>query len=652
MKRDVSTCLGRVALGVSFVSLLLAGPMRASAQEVELPELILVGESASGVEVPLERPGVSGAASVGEAVAAEAPDASVQVGSRGQTTLSWRGFDERQVSAEYEGVELNLPYDGGLDLGRLGLGLLTDALLVPGSEPGGAGSAALGGSLVMNGLQVPEAWGGSLRLDGSWPWGGGAVAKGGGPLGHGWGLAAGVEGVGRTALPIPVGAPATLVRHESGERSNSYSWNVAGNLKLEKQWASGQRSWASWLTVHGAYGVPPDMRTYLPRHWQWEDWSMELAVVGHESEWSDGLRTKLWVYGLLPRNTLQSYDDDGYDTQDSQRAFTTRYRDYRMGHRGLLAWRWRQEEATLLPTRLEARWGVRRDAHEEESSEPEGLLLEEWRLESSVGLRSGRWNGVAWGAALSGFLVVPGDLPGHPSVDGDVSPGAWVGWRRGEVGLKASFSRRVRFPTLKERYTSVVSYRIANPDLRPEEALNLAVELRWTLLPNVLLLADAHGAKVSDLIAEEVVGDGTVKLDNLDQSTLAGGGLALQADPWEWLTTWVKGAGLYAHTSRSPGYLANRPHWRGQAGATIRPAAGLELSGRARIEGPQHFQDRMSGQWGELGSYLLADAWITFKYEQWSTFASVQNIGNTWYETSWGFPGSGRWFQLGCEYSF
>ncbi len=621
------------------------------AQDVELPEVVLVGESVDGTPVDLGVAQTSPAASVAEAIGQGNPQSALQSGSRGQTTLTWRGFDDRQVSLDWDGVEWNLPYDGGLDLGRLGTGLLENATLVGGAEPGGAGSASLGGSLVVQGPSVPPIWEGQAHLSGAWPLGGRAAVRAGGPLGAGWGVVGSVDAQGRLALPIPSGAPRTLATAEQGRRSNSDSWNLGNALRLE--WDSGRihRFWGTWNAVRGAYGAPPDLRTLNPRYWRWADWSVDMAVLGHSAQWTPMVRTKVWLFGLWPRNTLKAYDDSGYDSQNSNQAFTSRYEETRLGARGLVSLDLAGEDSGLVPGRLEAKWSVRRDGHQEVYGQ-RGDPLSEWRLEAALGLKSGHYRGWSWGAALTGFVVMPTGLPGSPPTDGAMAPGAWLMWQTDDFRVKSAFSRRVRFPTLKERFAGQVEYVVANPNLGPEEAWNAEVGALWSPLRAVRLSVDAFGSQVEGLIADEALGAGVLRLGNVDQAVLAGASAAVNVDLLPGLELWAKGAGLYAHRSAQPGFLPYRPVWRGQTGASWLILPGFTVGAVARLEGPQHYQDRYTAQWGELGAYALLDAWVRYSWERWEVWGSARNLTNAWHEPHWGYPGPGLWVSLGVDAQF
>lgn len=458
---------------------------------------------------------------------------------------------------------------------------------------------------------------------------------------------------GRVGMPVPGGGPASLVRVDEGTRANSDSWNLGGTARLERRWGRGQESWLTWTGVRGAYGMPPDLRTLNPRFWRWSDWSVDMGVLGHSSRWSEGFRTKVWLFGLFPRNTLKAYDDAGYDSQEGPSTFTSTFVETRIGVRGLLAWDW-SLPWHLLPQRAEAKWSVRRDAHSDRSSQPEDSVdLSEYRLEAGVGLKSGDWCGWSWGTAMHGFVVLPDDvLDETPKASPALTPGVWAMWQDGTMRAKVAASRRVRFPTLKERFSGMVEYLVANPDLGPERAWNAQLDVNWQVASWATLSADLFGSLVDGLIADEAVGGGSLKLGNIDQATLAGATVAVHVTPVSVLTLWAKAAGLYARGSREPSFLPYRPAYRGQVGAMLSPVSDLRLGTRLRIEGPQHYQDRYTTKWGELGAYALLDLWASFRVGDWQLWANAQNVTNAWHEPHWGYPGPGIWVTAGAQWEW
>lgn len=463
----------------------------------------------------------------------------------------------------------------------------------------------------------------------------------------------GLDMSGRVGMPVPGGAPASLVRVDEGTRANSDSWNLGGTARLERRWGRGQESWLTWTGIRGAYGMPPDLRTLNPRFWRWTDWSVDMGVLGHSSRWTERFRTKVWLFGLFPRNTLKAYDDAGYDSQDSAGSFTSTFQESRIGVRGLLALDW-VAPSQALPQRLEAKWSMRRDSHTDRSSQPEDSIgLSEYRLEAGVGLKSGQWHGWSWGTALHGFVVLPDDVPGASSQASPAfTPGVWAMWEGETLRTKVAASRRVRFPTLKERYSGMAEYLVANPNLGPESAWNAELDVNWQVASWATLSADLFGSLVDGLIADEAVGGGALKLGNIDEATLAGATLALQVTPVSMLTLWAKAAALYARGSREPAYLPYRPLFRGQVAAQLSPLESLSLGARLRIEGPQHYQDRYTTRWGELGAYALLDVWANYRIGQWQLWANAQNVTDAWHEPHWGYPGPGLWATVGAQWEW
>ncbi len=622
-------------------------------EEIELPQVVILGPATPGEELDLEAAQRRGAHGIADLISSSTAAGSVSGSERGQTSLQIRGFDQRQIALELDGVELNLPYDGGFDVGLLGLGLLEGATLMGGSQPGASQSGALGGALQLRGYSPPDSPAFLARLTGQWPWGAGALLRGGSTMGNlDWG--GGLETAWRTATPMP-GAPPKGISDRDGNgaiRDNSDLLSLAGRLHLAYHWSRRQRSWAIWHGVRSEAGAPPDLRSVNPRYWRWTDNSLDMVQVGHSSQWPTGWSTKVWAYALYPRNTLKAFDDDGYDSQLGASAFTSTYNERRFGLRTVVAWK-PQSASPFAPEKVEARVGFRHDRHSSQGTPAtDGQELWETRLESLLGSSFDLGGGFSMGGVAGGFFVFPGAATQGGSNTAAFTPGLWTRWEGATLALALNVSRRVRFPTLKERFSGLEQFMVPNPGLAHEVAWNGSMELRWTPSETLEAGAELHASHVSDLIFSTSVGNGQLMLDNSKEARIVGTAAWIRSSPFAWLGLWAKGAWLDARSTVEPGYLPNRPAWRGHLGTEIEPLKALKVGSQITLEGPQHYQDRQTQLWGTLGHYALLDAWASWHHKGWAFFLQASNLTNAWHEPSWGFPGPGRWFQSGVEYSF
>lgn len=415
-----------------------------------------------------------------------------RVGARNEFLVQVRGYDSRQVPLFVDGIPVYVPYDGNIDLGRLGVG---DVAEIRVSKAGGSvlyGPNALGGAInVVTAAPDPGlTYGGraGLRHDDSTDSRASDIGGRVGWRGKEWYMQGSVFLLDQSHFRIPDGdfGPA----ENGGRRENSYTRDLTTGVRLGWQGESGAQWQLNYARLDGEKGVPPYAGTspsVRPRFWRWpyydkEDFYFLGALPVAEGVWLRGRA----FYDTF-ENSLLSFDDATYTTQDRPFAFTSSYDDYTWG--GSI-------EAEIAPggvagaTRIIGH--VKQDVHREidDIDQPQekmedrtwSVAVEHVRalgddLTASVGLG---WNALDTRRADNNVngTITSFDLED----DFAVNATAGLGWDVAEDWrLDLNLARKTRFPTLKDRYSYRLGTALPNPGLTAEQADHVDIGAATTL---------------------------------------------------------------------------------------------------------------------------------------------------------------------------
>ncbi len=581
------------------------------------------------------------------------PAVQASTGSRGEKTFILRGFDQRQVMVLVDGLPVFAPYTGQIDLGKVPSEVVERIVVLKGAGSVRYGPAGLGGAVNI----ITRQPGSGPFLDANLQFGmlddqlvSLAVSDTLSPV-H-FLLTAGFE----HSNGFRLSRSFDEARNEKGglrDNSDRLGGHVLAKISLDP--AKGHRIQAEATYFQGAYGVPRNIYSRTPRFWRWSDWRDLNVVLSHSGEYAHGIHVKETFHGAFLSNTLDSYDDDSYSTQDGPRAFTSTHDDRILGGRLDLSVR-------AHPTGIDAlsfsSWfDAREDRHESrEEGEEDDPPLSRFVFSSGLELEA-VWNRVV-STSLSllteveRLLDVPDNLQAEtdlffgPALEVNVSP-------HPDVTLELVAARRGRMPTLSERYSSAFGTRETNPDLSAETAYTFGLDVNWTPMDWFLLQVGGFESEVVDLIAEAKLGDGTTQIQNVDRVRLAGAeaNVAFNFD----FGLRVEGGYAYLYSKRlnadSPDdRLEYHPTHKGFIGLREQPFRWLRLTTRFQAVGGQDYQDEDTGKWGELDPYYVWNARIDLlPTDGFSIWLKADNILDADYQPRHGYPASGFTAWLGLR---
>ncbi|GMW07859.1 MAG: TonB-dependent receptor [Gammaproteobacteria bacterium] len=409
-----------------------------------------------------------------------------RVGARNEALVQLRGYDSRQVPLFVDGIPVYVPYDGNIDLARLGVGDVEEIRV---SKAGGSvlyGPNALGGAInVVTARPAPGLnWEGraGVRYDDSMDLarrdvGGRASWRNGE-----WYLQAFAFLRDENFFRIPGGDFGSA--EDGGRRENSASRDLNTRIQLGWQSESGAEWQLNYARLDGDKQTPPYAGTdpgVRPRFWRWPYYDKEDIYVIGALPVGDGLWLRARAYYDSFENALHSFDDATYTTQNRPYAFTSNYDDYTWGS---------SLEAELAPGEAagvtRAVFHFKEDVHREfdDLDQPQERMEDRtWSVavEHTHTLRDNlsASAGVGWNKLDTRRADdnINGTITPFPlDDDSAVNVTAGAAWNVApDWTLDLNLARKTRFPTLKDRYSYRLGAALPNPELTAEEAEHVEV---------------------------------------------------------------------------------------------------------------------------------------------------------------------------------
>ncbi len=580
------------------------------------------------------------------------PGVTIDVGGRGEAGLQVRGFDTRQVQVLVDGVPLGNPYDGGLDLAAISASQIDQIRVGRGAAGSAYGGGALGGVVDIRTAGAPDSRTARVRAGGGSSENGELLAAGGGAVGP---VRVGVawELRGRPHVRMPASFPARP-NEGGGWRDNSdrRDTTLHGSIGV----GDGGRSLELRATVMDVRrGVPPHIDDPSPRYWRWDLWRDQLFSLHGRTPLGARVALRGAAYARFRGDTLDSYDDATYATQEGGTAWSSSYRDRSGG--GMLSGDVDLGRGSMLETTL----SYRHDLHRSQADTGEPWESQQGDTgTASAGARVRLAPPLVGQLGVDAHLWQPRDqaetLHRNPVFAAD--PRAGLVWTPVEdLSLRLSGGRRSRFPTLKEMYTTQFGFVVPNPDLQPETAWTVDGGISAALMDRRLVLAvTGFFAHVAGLIERTYDADGNRRYTNVSTSRHLGAEARLIARPHPSLELELGYDWLHARNTsadRLADLLEYRPEHRGRARVHLRAPFGLSADAVLTVVSPRHYVAvEATGEMGVLPAYARLDASLRQELGRgFSLFAVGTNLTDALYETEQGYPAPGVEILGGLEFA-
>jgi iron complex outermembrane receptor protein len=614
-------------------------------------------------------------------------------GSRNERLIFVRGFDRFQVPLSIDGIRVYLPADNRLDYGRFLTPDIAEIQVAKGYASVLDGPGAMGGAINLVTRKPTKALEaearGVLDLDRDGDYAGYNVFALLGTRHDQWYAQASYTRNFQDYWDLPGGyEPVAGSAEDGGERdfSRTRDWRVNAKLGFTPN-ATDEYS-ISYTRQEGAKNAPLHVTDPIatplpagapnPRFWSWPYWNIESIYFLSTTALGDQATLKTRIYRNTFDNLLRSFDSAAQTTQTLGRAFNSYYEDEAWGGSAELAVDLTESDRFTVAAHY------RRDKHVEfqqsfpaGTAEPRQTNLEdtfsiaaENRLQLSPALA------LTLGASFDWRDLKKAQEFGTPPAGGAAAlfsyPLAnakafnWQGrldWNPdADTALHASVSRRARFPTIFERFSTQFGTAASNPGLDPERATHFELggsrQLGGLHVEGAVFYSNIDDA----IVAVRPAGfpANTSQRRNLGDAEYYGAELSLTARLGETLELGAN----YSYTHRSFDIAADQsvtvpvfaltdvPKHKGFVYASWSPIAALRIVPSVELASNRTTLDTFvpgaaagTVRYYQTGSYVQANLRADYDLtENISLGAGVRNAFDDSYTLVDGFPEPGRRF--------
>lgn len=593
------------------------------------------------------------------------------LGGRNEGMVYVRGFDMRQVPLYLDGIPLYVPYDGYVDPNRFLTMNLSEVNVSKGLTSVLYGPNTLGGAINMV-SRKPEK-----RIEGN--------VKAGGSFGNDqidalfssvniasnqglWYVQAGWSLLDREFRPLSESFDATGTE-DGGERNNSDTRDRNATVKVGYTPNATDEYTLTFNSQHSTKGVPVyagHNPTQAVRYWRFGNWDKtSLYYIGRTSLGKKSyLKTRAYFDNYY--NTLESYDNNSYTTQNSSKAFSSRYDDHTFG--GSVEYGTTVLENNLLKLALHDKY----DMHNEIGDTGEEPLKFEdntfslaaentWTASGNLSLIAGvrqdfRSTIKAQEFADTAHTVIRGfQLEDNQATNAQI---ALVERFNDQHELTAYLARTSRFPTLKDRYSYKLGKAMPNPELDPERSLNYGLDYHFRPTEQFSCRASIYQSKLDDTIqsVSNVSYNASTstwlsQTQNTGKSTFSGFEYSADWQPERWLKVNTAYSYIDRQNDSNPSLVfTDVPRHKVSGYLQL-----LQKQNTWVMVEAEYDSERYSTSDGKYtaGAYGLVNLRMNVGLtEALSLRAAVSNLFDRNYEVSEGYPEPGREYSLSMAYAF
>jgi iron complex outermembrane receptor protein len=552
---------------------------------------------------------------------------------RNQTGISIGGFDMRQVPLYLDSVPVYAPFDGFVDLTRYLTSDVAEIQVAKGWSSPLLGPNLLGGVVNLVTREPRERLEGEAFLGA----GSGKLLKSGARLGSRWRkfyVQGSMDWLSSDFFPV-AGNFRLNPQQPTEHRVNSYQRDE--RFRGRAGWTPrGRDSYVfSYTNQKGNSGDPPysgvapscpagnvvvSFACVTPKYWQWPYWNSDSYYLN--SNTGIGEMTSVQARSFYARypNQLDMFDDATYSTMNKNASSgMLTIDDHSLGVSGQI------DTQALRRNALSASFFVKEDTHREQTTtfSARGAAVTPWQtdrdrqssfgfqdvvtltphLRLSVGFSADHLGSLsAQDLSTDRTQLVPFQVAGLCPASSTAgfanctdhlwtyNPLVALSYRIGRSGtLFATFAKKSRFPTLKDRYSYKAGRAIPNPALAPEHASNWSVGYSRAFGLRTIAQIDLFRSDVGDEIANVSFlsplctgggkGAGCMQAVNVARETHQGFNISVRSTPTSRLTLDANYSYLNRSTSATPGvFPTGTPRQKAVGAATTRlPHAVLAI---------------------------------------------------------------------------
>ena len=584
------------------------------------------------------------AASVDE-ILRRLPAVHLPVNSRGETIAFLRNAAERQVAIFYEGADINVPWDNRLDLSMIPAGLV------------GAVRSAAGPLAPHYGVNALSA----LSLSPATGWHGRAAigtgdsfdAEFAAPLGP---VLLGASYTTRDGAPLSTDANLPYSQAGGELRTNTDRELASVFGRVNGQAGAHGLSFTAFH-VWGNKGIAPEGNLEAgARFWRYPDLRHTLVVANVQSQLGETTELDSTAWYQRFDQAIDSYSSAEYDLIDSRELG----KDRTLGLRELLKHR-------AGPAMFVGSFNYLQSTHHQTqigyeagfpSSDPSGRLLFKQRSWSVGGEMEYDFGPALRGEIGFGYDVVnylrTGDKP--PVKDARDWTGraallfdAGNGWQ-----LRGALGRKMRAPTMRERFGEGINRFMPNPGLKPEQIITAEIGAEWRgRLGGFHVIPFIQDLK--NTIDQRRVGSLRQRI-NLEGSTVEGIEVGGNWHPHDHLSLTANATWTHVRRKKSaPGELnriAEKPALLANLTANYSHPSGFGTAIEAQYYGRAYSVDSTGGL-APLPRSTSFNCRLSYRVKTgdrpFELFLHVENIGDTLIEPQLGLPAPGRMVRFGIR---
>ncbi len=546
------------------------------------------------------------------------PSLNFAYSAKGYGILTFRGNDAKRITVLFDGIPFSLPYSSTFDISQIPPAFFNSVSLLSASSPIIAGKDAIGGVVNITAPKIKKITKIQLSI------GSGNALNSSVFFGDTMGKLAYIIGYSfdrSDGFPISSNNPYGI----NGLMPNSYfvRKGLYGKTRLTTLFGTFK---ADLLFIDNEKGVAEDLSTSRPRYWRFPVWQKKTLSLRYTRK-----TLSMGIYRDSYYNILDSYDDSTYQTQKAPYAFHSTYDDHSMGGYIQLA-------QTIGQWKLLNVLTLKKDIHQEQPD-----YNENWKEINAFlvdyGIHSKRsFSMTTLEIVMEGIYHSQGPRKlFYPQFTASIAR------RFNRFNIFFAASKKIRFPSLKEMYSTYSGSAYPNPDLKPESSYNFDIHATAKMHGFRMYMALYH-SKITQLI-QKVKIDSLYKTVNIESANLSG------------IETGINGHLSDIAFSIFASYNHGKDNNNRPLNLVPESKAGITFH-KPFLPGTAIYVDILyTGKRKELtkdsiythAPYTITNVTLTRRYKNLHLYFKIHNIFDTFYEYQRGIPAKGLYAETGIK---
>lgn len=570
------------------------------------------------------------------------------MGGRFEPTVIVRGFDIRGIPVFVDGIPLQMPYDGDIDLGQLATFDYSLVSLTKGFTPMSSGMNATGGSINLISFQPTD----KLNLQAIGGWASGNTYEYGVNVGSRWKKFFFQSSYyQRHSDYFTLSHKYQPTQYQPDlRRDNSYSDFQKVNVKIGYIAAPDQEFTLNYQYQNNAKGNPPysgSDKTQSTRFWQWPVWEHQSLYFIAKNKINENNSLKTSLYADKFYNVMKSFDDQTYTSQTKKYAFTSIYNDRNFGGNIILS------NTSIANNQLNYSIQLNRNEHKSHNIGSPDITNSDLTFSTGVDDKYNINKNIDLTAGLSyNYLksleaedqITKTDTTyfpknNHHAINAQIAMN-WMPIRK--LTISAFIAHKTRFATLKERYSYKMGQGLPNPNLQPEKATHFDVSFQYNLLSNLSLNGSVYYIRLNDVIQSvDGVQGNLTQIQNAGRARFSGTDVSLHYALLKNLDLTSSYSFIIQKNISNPDLrFTDVPKHKVWSNLAYKPTKWLNLSLTH-----EYYSKRYSRSYGIVANeFHLFNVQGSASWKQFTLYAGVKNLFDANYAYAEGYPEAGRNF--------